>query len=65
MRNHPRRTGTKVCDGRVRHKNHWGHSPTVFNTTAELRVYREKPGKGYRHLLRQQDVRRFLGLLPD
>jgi hypothetical protein len=65
MRNHPRRTGTKVCDGRVRHKNNWGHSPTAFNTTAELRVYREKPGKGYRHLLRQQDVRRFLGLLPD
>jgi hypothetical protein len=23
MRNHPRRTGTKVCDGRVRHKNNW------------------------------------------
>jgi len=65
MRNHPRRSGTKVCDGRVRHKNHWGRSPTVFNTTAELRVYREKPGKGYRHLLSQEDVRRFIGLLPD
>ena len=65
MRNHPRRTGTKVCDGRVRHKNNWGHSPTVFTTTAELRVCREKPGRGYRHLLRQEDVRRFLGLLPD
>jgi hypothetical protein len=65
MRNHPRRTGTKVCDGRVRHKNNWGHSPTVYNTTADLRVYREKPGRGYRHLLRQEDVRRFLGLLPD
>jgi hypothetical protein len=65
MRNHPRRTGTKVCDGRVRHKNNWGDSPTVYNTTAELRVYREKPGPGYRHLLRQEDVRRFIGLLPD
>ncbi len=65
MRNHPRRTGTKVCDGRVRHKNNWGRSPTVFSTTAELRVYREKPGRGYRHLLRQEDVRRFIGLLPD
>jgi hypothetical protein len=65
MRNHPRRTGTKVCDGRVRHKNNWGESPTVYNTTADLRVYREKPGQGYRHLLRQEDVRRFIGLLPD
>jgi hypothetical protein len=65
MRNHPRRSGTKVCDGRVRYKNNWGSSPTVFNTTADLRIYREKPGRGYRHLLRQEDVRRFLGLLPD
>jgi hypothetical protein len=65
MRNHPRRSGTKVCDGRVRHKNNWGRSPTVFNTTADLRIYREKPGKGYRHLLHQEDLRRFVGLLPD
>src|SRR5690242_14623754 len=50
----------------VQTKNRTGLSPTLYNQVADHpSLYREKPGFGYRHILRQQDVTSFLRLLPD
>jgi hypothetical protein len=61
-----RRTATKVRDGRVRKKNNWAQSPGIFHTAQpHLTIRRERPGPGYRHLLLQRDIERFIELIPD
>jgi hypothetical protein len=55
-----------VAAGEVQQKNRTDVSPTVYNTPRDCPVVRRlKPGFGYRHILRQQDVADFLRLLPD
>lgn len=66
MRFFNRKTTPKVVRGKVQRKNRWSRTPTYYNTPQQYPLIdRRKPGLGYRHILRQQDVRRFLALLPD
>ena len=62
----PRKTAPGVKNGRVKKKNRHERTPNYWNTRQpELVVDRERPGRGYWHLLRKSDVVRFVGLLPD
>jgi hypothetical protein len=61
-----RRTTMRVRDGRVQRKNRTSKSPHIFQDTASIvLIERERPGSGYRHVVRRQDVRRFLSILPQ
>lgn len=56
-----RKTAPRVVGGRVLRKNN--HEVTrSFDTPF---VTRERPGKGYRHVLAQRDVYEFVTLVPD
>jgi len=56
----------KVKDGRVLRKNRHARSPTYFDCEMpSLVVDRRRPGAGYRHVVRKDDIRRFVKLLPD
>jgi len=65
--NHANRKSTpKVVSGRVQKKNNWQESPNYYNTELPLpEIVRKRPGKGYRHLLRQKDIYDFIKILPD
>lgn len=66
MRSFYRKTAPKVRDGKVQRKNRWSRTPDCYNTPqSRPLVHRRKPGAGYRHLLRERDIERFIGLLPD
>jgi hypothetical protein len=66
MKRFLRKTNPEVAAGTVQKKNRTDESPTGYNTAPGYPVvYRLKPGFGYRHVLRQKDVRGFLQLLPD
>lgn len=61
-----RKTAMKVRNGRVCRKNRFErthHDPT--HETPSLVVDRRRPGWGFRHLVRPQQVRRFLEILPE
>jgi hypothetical protein len=61
-----RKTAPRVVGGRAQRKNR--HELTrglVDPTRREPAIARERPGRGYRHLLAQRDVVRFVMLLPD
>ena len=61
-----RKTTPKVKQGRVQKKNNWEETPNYYNTyQAELVIDRKRPGFGFRHLLKQQDIRTFIDLLPE
>jgi hypothetical protein len=61
-----RRTAPAVRDGSVRHKNNWSRTQRYHRPAdVPVTIHRERPGKGYRHLLLQRDIERFLALLPD
>ena len=61
-----RRSATKVRDGQVQRKNRWARSPNCFtHNTGTLEIVRQRPGEGFRHLVFQDDLRRFLPLLPE
>ena len=61
-----RKDAPRVRDGSVQFKNnhtltrHWSQVPGD-----QLLIEREKPGPEYRHLLRKQDLERFVALLPE
>ncbi len=66
MRGFHRRTTPRVQRGKVQRKNRSAPTPNCYNTSRHQPIIeRHKPGCGYRHLLRQADIERFLGLLPD
>jgi hypothetical protein len=61
-----RKTAPGVRNGRVRHRNNWKRTPDCYNTPQRVpAIDRQRPGDGYRHLLRKRDVARFVRLIPD
>jgi hypothetical protein len=61
-----RKSAPRVHDGSVRRKSNWTISPRYQRPPgSDVVIYRERPGKGYRHVLLKRDVERFLTLLPD
>lgn len=66
MRYFNRKTDPKVIGGLVQKKNNWASTPDYYNTEQRTPVIdRRRPGKGFRHLLRQRDILDFIGILPD
>ena len=66
MKNYYRKTATKVKDGEVQYKNNWSLTPNIFNTRPKQPVFdKERPGRGYKHLLRKNDLYLFIDLLPE
>lgn len=57
-----RRTSPRVKSGRVQKKNNW--LPTERQGRLP-RVVRERPDRGYRHLVSARDIGGFVDLLPD
>ena len=66
MAGYNRKSTPKVKDGQVCKKNNWKQTPTYWNTPQDIPVLdKERPGKGYRHLLRRNDLVSFISILPD
>lgn len=56
----------RVVDGRVQFKNRWDETPTYYNIENDVpAIVREKPGPGFKHLLRKSDIETFVRILPD
>src|ERR1700759_4132188 len=62
-----RKTATRVRSGRVQKKNNWAADRRDYFawSQAEIRLDRNDPGVGYRHVLTVPQLRKFIGLLPD
>ena len=66
MRQINRKATPKVVGGRVQKKNNPEWTANYYDTPqSSLVIDRQRPGKGYRHILMQRDIERFIGLLPD
>ncbi len=66
MRHINRKATPKVVDGQVQKKNNSERSPGYYDTPPPaLVIDRQRPGKGYQHVLMQQDIETFIGLLPE
>ena len=66
MRQINRKATPKVVGGRVQKTNDPERSPSYYDTPQALPVIdRQRPGKGYRHVLMQRDIETFIGLLPE
>lgn len=66
MRISNRKSSPKVIGGKVQKKNN--HSLTGDYYIVQQRmplIDRQRPGKGFRHLLKQKDIEEFIGILPD
>ena len=59
-RSYNRKTAPKVIDGVVKRKNN--HTKTA---TLGYVVDRERPGRGFRHVLRKKGIHDFTDLIPD
>ena len=61
-----RKSAPQVSGGRVQKKNNPDTTASYYNTPPPtLVIDRQRPGKGYRHLLLRRDIETFIGLLPD
>lgn len=61
-----RKTAPKVQGGRALRKNNWAlTTDAVFLAGTAVAFERQRPGQGYKHLLRKVDLERFIALLPD
>ncbi len=61
-----RKSTPRVKRGRVQKKNNWEETPNYYSTFQVVPIIdRRRPGYGYRHLLMQRDVLRFIELLPE
>lgn len=66
MRHLNRKTDPKVIGGLVQKKNNWALTSDYYNTEQTMPVIdRKRPGKGFRHLLKQRDIYDFISILPD
>ncbi len=60
-----RKSTPRVRDGKAQRKNRAEPTPNYWNTKQEEFVIdREKPGRGYRHLLSKDDISRFIQIIP-
>lgn len=64
MRQVNRKVTPKVVDGRVQKKNRQDESPSIW-TASEFTFEKERPGKGYFHILNKRDVMTFIDIIPD
>lgn len=56
----------RVRDGNVQRKNRWTQTPNYFDSEMpELVIDRRRPSRGFRHLTRKDEVRRFVESLPN
>ncbi len=61
-----RKSTPQVIGGRVQKKNNPEWTANYYSTPPpSLVIDRQRPGKGYRHLLLQRDIEAFIRLLPD
>lgn len=61
-----RKTAPQVKAGNVQKKNNWELTRDYYiSEQPELIIDRQRPGNGYRHLLSQSDVVRFISIIPD
>ncbi len=66
MRGLSRRGALTIKDGRVQKKNNWELTPNYYShPQRELVIDRQRPSAGYKHVLMQRDVEKFISLLPD
>jgi hypothetical protein len=66
MVRHPRKTAPKVRDGKVLRKNRHARTPSYWNTPqASLVIDRERPGRGFKHLLRKKHITEFACIVPE
>ena len=66
MRQINRKATPKVIGGKVQKKNNPEWTASYYNTPQPMpTIDRQRPGKGYRHLLMQRDIETFIRLLPD
>jgi hypothetical protein len=59
-----RKSAPKVKAGRVQKKNNWAETPRKSGEGMPL-IDRQRPGDGYRHLLKRRDIEEFISILPD
>jgi hypothetical protein len=60
-----RKSAPKVKGGRVQKKNNWALTPTYYNSDQPLPVIdRQRPGRGFQHLLKRRDIEDFIAILP-
>ena len=61
-----RKSAPQVSGGRVQKKNNPEQTASYYDTPPPaLVIDRQRPGKGYRHLLLRRDIETFISLLPD
>ncbi len=66
MRHLNRKSDPKVIGGLVQKKNNWTLTPNYYNSDQQAPIIdRKRPGRGFRHLLKQKDIHAFIGILPD
>ena len=66
MKRFRRVTNPRVIDGKVQGKNRWERSPNCFRPARPYPLLeRHKPGFGYRHVLKLNEVAEFIRMLPD
>jgi hypothetical protein len=52
--------------GKVQRKNRWELTPNYYNTPQKYPVFdKEKPGYGYRHLIRKKELYQFIDIIPE
>ena len=61
-----RRTTPKVTGGKVQKKNRHAPTPNYWNTVQSVpAIDKERPGRGYRHLLTKKDILEFIEIVPE
>jgi len=66
MRQINRKSTPKVTGGQVQKKNNAAWTANYYNTPQPMPLIdRQRPGKGYRHVLMQRDIETFISLVPD
>ncbi len=66
MQRGSRKSTPRVKDGKVQRKNRSAETPNYHNTEPVYpTIDRQRPGEGYRHVLKKRDVERFIDILPD
>ena len=66
MKHYNRKTTPQVKLGQVQRKNRWELTPNYYNTPQIYPVFdKERPGQGYRHLIKKKDLFDFIEILPE